>query len=164
MENTITKKKQYKKLGFTYLDTAEIVKSLKKVMANYQLLYFKLRNFHWNVEGPDFFELHEEFENDYNRIKVNIDDIAERIRVFGLKPGMNMEDVLSQADIKEPKKDLSALDMVRELIHDFETIHGSLLDALNASLETGDSATELLINEMIQSLEKRYWMYTAWCK
>lgn len=164
MENTAIQKKQYKKLGFTYLDTAEIVTSLKKTMANYQMLYFKLRNFHWNVEGPDFFELHEEFENDYNRIKVNIDDIAERIRVFGLKPGMNMSDVIEQSDIKEPKTKMSAMDMVRELIHDYETVHDSLLDSLNASLETGDSATEYMINKMIKRLEKRYWMYTSWCK
>ena len=164
MENTVTIRKPYKKLGFTYLDTAEIVLALKKVMANYQVHYFKLRNFHWNIEGPDFFELHEEFEKDYNRIKLNIDDIAERVRVFGIKPNLNMKEVLTLADVNEVKKELTAMDMVREVLKDYELIHESLLSALNASLETGDSATELLINELIRDLEKRNWMYTSWCK
>lgn len=161
---TSINKKPYKKIGFTYLDSAEIVKALKSVMVNFQVHYFKLRNFHWNVEGPDFFELHENFEEDYNRVKKHIDDIAERIRVFGLKPQLNMEDVIKMAEVKEIKGELSALDMVREILKDFELIHLSLLNALEASLDTGDSATELMINEMISELEKRNWMYTSWCK
>ncbi|MGB5693246.1 MAG: DNA starvation/stationary phase protection protein [Flavobacteriaceae bacterium] len=164
MENTLTIRKPYKKLGFTYLDSAEIAVALKKVMANFQVHYFKLRNFHWNVEGPDFFELHEEFEKDYNKSKEYIDDIAERIRVFGIKPNLNMEDILSLSEVKEVKKDFTAMDMVREVLKDYEVIHESMLNALNAALETGDSATELLINKLISDLEKRNWMYTSWCK
>ncbi|WP_297692745.1 Dps family protein [uncultured Eudoraea sp.] len=164
MEKVKSIKKPYKKLGFTYLDTAEIVVSLKKLMANYQVHYFKLRNYHWNVEGPDFFELHEEFEKDYNRVKVNIDDIAERIRVFGLKPMLSMNDVQKLSEVKETNKNMTPLDMVRDVLKDYEIIHASLLDTLNASLETGDSATEYFINELIRDIEKRNWMYTSWCK
>jgi starvation-inducible DNA-binding protein len=116
------------------------------------------------VEGPDFFELHEEFEKDYNRVKVNIDDIAERIRVFGLKPMLSMSDVQKLSDVKETNKKMTPLDMVRDVLKDYEIIHASLLDTLNASLETGDSATEYFINELIRDIEKRNWMYTSWCK
>lgn len=77
-------KKTYRKLGFTYLETAEIVVHLKELIANYIVHYHKLRNFHWNVDGADFFELHQEFENEYNVVKENIDVLAERIRVFGI--------------------------------------------------------------------------------
>jgi len=164
MEKVKSINKSYKKLGFTYLDTSEIVVSLKKLMANYQVHYFKLRNYHWNVEGPDFFELHEEFEKDYNRVKVNIDDIAERIRVFGLKPMLSITDVQKLSDVKETNKNMTPLDMVRDVLKDYEIIHSSLLDTLNASLETGDSATEYFINELIRDIEKRNWMYTSWCK
>lgn len=164
MEKVKSINKSYKKLGFTYLDTSEIVVSLKKLMANYQVHYFKLRNYHWNVEGPDFFELHEEFEKDYNRVKVNIDDIAERIRVFGLKPMLSITDVQKLSDVKETNINMTPLDMVRDVLKDYEIIHSSLLDTLNASLETGDSATEYFINELIRDIEKRNWMYTSWCK
>lgn len=157
-------KKPYRKLGFTYLDTAEIVVTLKQVLANYHVHYHKLRKYHWNVEGPDFFELHEAFEEDYEDIKEKIDQVAERIRVFGLKPMMNLKDILTISSIEETEKELSALDMVREVLRDYEKIHKSLLDALDAALDTGDAASELMLNEFISDLEKRNWMYTSWCK
>ena len=99
--NSINSKKTYKKLGFTYLETAEIVVALKQLLANYQIHYHKLRSFHWNVEGPDFFELHEAFEQDYNTTKENIDEIAERIRVFGLKPLSDLKETIKSILRKE---------------------------------------------------------------
>ena len=169
MENTINKstvksKKAYKKLGFTYLETAEIVVALNQLLANYQIHYQKLRNFHWNVEGPDFFELHEAFEQDYKTTEKNIDEIAERIRVFGVRAKLSIKDSLDLSEIKEPKKSISALEMVRETLKDFEILHDKMLDVLNASLETGDNVTEQMISEFMMSLEKRNWMYTSWCK
>ena len=159
-----SKDKTYKKLGFTYLDTADIVVRLKQVLANYQVHYHKLRKYHWNVEGPDFFELHGEFENDYNDIKEKIDTVAERIRVFGLKPMMNMKDAIQLSQIKETEEELTALDMVREILSDYEIMHEDILEAIKVSLDTGDSATELMLNQFITDLEKRNWMYTSWCK
>ncbi|MBT8206193.1 MAG: DNA starvation/stationary phase protection protein [Eudoraea sp.] len=164
MEKQTIKDKPYKKLGFTYLDTADIVVRLKQVLANYQVHYHKLRKYHWNVEGPDFFELHEEFEKDYNDVMQKTDEIAERIRVFGLKPMMNMTESIHLSNIKETEKELSGIAMVREILSDYEIMHEDLLDALKVSLDTGDSATELMLNQFITDLEKRNWMYTSWCK
>ncbi|MDU8884541.1 DNA starvation/stationary phase protection protein [Yeosuana sp. MJ-SS3] len=163
-ENFIKSKKEFKKLGFTYLDTAEIIVALNHLLANYQIHYHKLRRFHWNVEGPDFFELHEAFEQDYTTTEKNIDEIAERIRVFGVKPMLSIKDTLDLSEIKEVKKSISSLDMVREVLKDFEILHDKMLNVLNASLETGDNVTEQMISEFMKTLEKRNWMYSSWCK
>nr|WP_321414923.1 DNA starvation/stationary phase protection protein [uncultured Allomuricauda sp.] len=156
--------KTFKKLGFTYLETAEIVVSLNTLLANYQVFYNKLRNFHWNIEGPDFFELHEEFENEYNTVKENIDIVAERIRVFGVKSNFSLKRTLELSKIEEHEKDISALEMVREVLHDYEILHDSMLDAVNAALETGDVVTENMLTEFMTELEKRHWMFTAYLK
>lgn len=159
------KQKSFRKLGFTYLETAEIVVALNHLMANYHVHYHKLRNFHWNVESQDFFELHEEFENEYNKVQENIDIIAERIRVFGLKPTMNIADMLELAEIKEVKtKNMSPVAMVSEVLKDYDILHNKMLDVLNASLETGDNVTERIITDFMQDLETRNWMFTSWCK
>ena len=163
-ENSIKSKKVYKKLGFTYLETAEILVALNQLFANYQIRYHKLRRFHWNVEGPDFFELHEAFEQDYKITEKNIDEIAERIRVFGIKPRLSIKDILDLSEIKESKKSISALEMIREILKDFEILHDKMLDVLNVALETGDNVTEQMISEFMRELEKRNWMYTSWCK
>jgi len=164
MEAVKAKNKTFKKLGFTYLETAEIVVGLNTLLANYQVFYNKLRNFHWNIEGPEFFELHEEFENEYNTVKENIDTVAERIRVFGVKSNFSLKKTLELSKIKEQEKNISALEMVREVLHDYEILHDSMLDAVNAALETGDVVTENMLTEFMTALEKRHWMFTAYLK
>ena len=156
--------KSYKKLGFTHLETAEIVVNLKRLIANYQVHYHKLRNFHWNVDGPDFFELHEEFEREYNFAKETIDILAERIRVFGIKPNFSMSRILELSEIKEPKREITAMSMVREVLKDYEILHDSMLNVLTAALDNGDTVTEQIITDSMRRLEKRNWMFTSWCK
>lgn len=159
------KQKSFRKLGFTYLETAEIVVALKQLFANYQIHYHKLRNFHWNVESHDFFELHQEFENEYNKVQERIDIIAERIRVFGLKPAISIEETIEMSEIQQVKSNrMEATDMVHEVLKDFDILHDKMLDVLNASLEAGDNVTEQIITEFMRDLEKRNWMFTAWSK
>ena len=50
-------RKPFKKLGFTAMQTAEIVIALKKLMANYQVYYHKMRNKHWNVQPTELKKL-----------------------------------------------------------------------------------------------------------
>jgi len=164
-KNTIKNRKPFRKLGFTFLETAEIVVALNQLLANYQVHYHKLRNFHWNIEGQDFFELHQEFENEYNSVKSNIDIIAERIRVFGLKPSMSMTEILVLSEIKEIKSDkMSAIGMTTEVLKDFDILHDKMLDVVNAALDAGDNVTEQIVTDFMRNIEKRNWMFTSWCK
>lgn len=164
-KNTMKSRKPFRKLGFTLLETAEIVVTLNQLLANYQVHYHKLRSFHWNIEGRDFFELHQEFENEYNTVKSNIDIIAERIRVFGLKPAMTMAEILDLSEVKEIKTDkISAIAMTTEVLRDFDILHNKMLDIVNAALDAGDNVTEQIVTDFMRKLEKRNWMFTAWCK
>ncbi|TAI49491.1 Dps family protein [Flagellimonas allohymeniacidonis] len=163
-QNNIKRNKEFKKLGFTYLETAEIVVNLNTLLANYQVFYNKLRNFHWNIEGPEFFELHEEFENEYNTVKENIDIVAERIRVFGVKPNFTLKKTLELSEIEETEKGFTAIEMVREVLKDFGILHDNMMSAIGASLDTGDIATEQMLTDFLRALEKRNWMFTSYLK
>lgn len=159
------KQKSFRKLGFTYLETAEIVVALKHLLANYQVHYLKLRNFHWNVESDDFFELHQEFEVEYNKVKEHIDIIAERIRAFGLKPSINIKGIIELSTINDVASEhMTSKEMVNEVLKDYGILHDKLLDALNASLESGDNVTERIVTDFMRDLETRNWMFTAWSK
>lgn len=160
----IKNNKTFKKLGFSHLDTAEIIVTLNTLLADYQVFYNKLRNFHWNIEGPEFFELHEEFEKEYNTVKKNIDIVAERIRVFGIKPNFTLKKTLELSKIEENQKNRSAIEMVRGVLKDFEILHDDILSAIGASLDTGDSATEQMLTDFLRELEKRNWMFTSYLK
>jgi starvation-inducible DNA-binding protein len=96
-----TIKKPFKKLGFSYLDAAEIIVNLRQLLIEYQVHYHKLRNYHWNIQGSNFFELHKEFENEYLKVQNQIDIIAERINVFGQQPQMTLNEVVKNATINK---------------------------------------------------------------
>lgn len=161
METLTKEKKSYIKLGFTGEETKEIVNSLNILLANYHVFYQKLRNYHWNVTGGDFFDLHEKFEELYTEAVANIDEIAERIRVFGMTPMSTMHDYLEYSTIQETGTGLSDVQMLEEVLKDMETIDSFLIEAIDRASEYGDVATVDMMNTMAKSIEKHHWMLKA---
>ena len=153
--------KVYKKLGYSKDDTENIVNALNLLLANYHVHYQKLRNYHWNVKGADFFDIHEKFELQYDEAKLNIDDVAERIRVFGYTPMSTLKEYLETSDIKETGTDLSSEEMVEEILNDYEILLSYMTDVANSAIDIGDVGTENMINVFINKIEKSHWMFTA---
>lgn len=156
-----TAEKRYRKLGFDKSETERLVEVMNALLANYHLHYQKLRNFHWNVKGADFFDLHEQFEERYDIAKESIDEIAERIRVFGHTPLSNISDYMENSNIKESPTDLPAEDMVQEVLNDYQILLSYLTDAMNAAIDIGDVGTEDMLNTFIQDMEKHHWMLSS---
>ena len=154
----------FAKLGFTHLETAEIIEALNKLLANYHVHYQKLRGFHWNIEGADFFELHHQFEEQYNEVKLNIDEVAERIRIFGKTPVSTLSEYLTMAEVKEVFEPLTAYQMVQEVLKDFEILLSFMMDVVDASNKVGDAGTVDMMTTFIKRLEKKHWMFMAWLK
>ena len=156
--------KSYRKLGFDSEETVKIVDALNSLMANYHIHYQKLRNYHWNVEGNSFFEFHEFFELEYNAVKLQIDEIAERIRVFGKKPVSTLEEYLKISEIKETSNSLTAEEMAIETLNDFETLISFCIDAHEKTAIAGDLATSDLLITYIKRTEKSHWMLSSFIK
>jgi starvation-inducible DNA-binding protein len=160
LDNRMAKSKPVK-LGWSTEETESITKVLNELLANYSVHYQKLRNFHWNVKGSDFFDLHERFEQQYNEARENIDEIAERIRVFGKTPLSTMADYLATAEIKEAGSDLPSDLMVREVLNDFLIMLEYLFAVVDVAMDLGDSGTEEMVKGFIHKIEKHHWMLTA---
>ena len=62
-----------------------IVDILNKNLSDEYVLYTKTRNYHWNVTGIQFNDLHKFFESQYGELDAIIDDVAERNRSLGGK-------------------------------------------------------------------------------
>ncbi|QDH80745.1 DNA starvation/stationary phase protection protein [Echinicola soli] len=159
-----SEKRVFKKLGYNAEESEKIVKSLNKLLANYHVHYQKLRNFHWNVTGGDFFDLHEKFEELYTESFENIDLIAERIRIFGMTPLSLIKEYLEHSDITEVGTDLSSDKMVKEVLKDFEILAENMNECAESVAELGDSATEDMLIAMIKSIELHHWMLTSFLK
>src|SRR5213079_2017143 len=70
-------------LGMSDGSRQNVVTILNDVLADEYLLYTKTRNFHWNVVGPQFNDLHKFFEGQYEALDDIVDEVAERVRALG---------------------------------------------------------------------------------
>ena len=160
LDNSMAKTKPVK-LGWSTEETDKITHALNSVLANYSVHYQKLRNFHWNVKGSDFFDLHDAFEKQYIDALENIDQIAERIRIFGETPFSTMQDYLKHSEIKEGSTQITSDLMVRELLNDYRVLLQYMAAAVEIAAEQNDSGTENMIKSFVKKIEKNHWMFTA---
>ncbi len=151
----------------SYLDldkkkTSTTAKELNVLLADYHMYYQKLRNFHWNVVGHNFFDLHNKFEDMYDDAKVKIDEIAERILTLRFQPTSNFSDYIKMSNIKEASENTKDLEMVKKLLDD----HGKLLKQMRKVVETAEKADDEgtidMIGGYIGHIEKISWMLDAW--
>lgn len=160
LDNRLAKSKPVK-LGWSDEETGEITEALNGLLANYSIHYQKLRNYHWNVKGSDFFDLHEQFEQQYNEALQNIDDIAERIRIFGKTPFSTLKEYLEASEIKETGSQLSSELMVRELLSDYGILLQYMFRVVEVAVQHSDSGTEEMVKVFINHIEKHHWMLSS---
>ena len=63
-------------IGITDKNLSSINDILNKVLADGNVLYIKLRKFHWNLGGDNFMELHLLFEAQYTEVAEAVDSVA----------------------------------------------------------------------------------------
>ena len=108
---------------------SKVNEKMNVLLADLNVLYRKVQNYHWNVDGRNFFTIHAKLEEYYNEINEQIDEIAERILSIKARPYATMKKYLEITNIKEAKdEDIIDLDIVKNLKADFETILGELKD------------------------------------
>ena len=135
--------------------------NLATLLADYQVLYQKLRNYHWNVTGPLFFGLHAKFEELYLETAVNVDTLAERLSAKGQKPPSTLASQLKLARLKEDETTPKANDMVANIVSDYEVLNGHLRSLSEAAAGDGDVKTANISDEMADGQEQTMWMLRA---
>lgn len=158
----IQKSKEINYLGFEKNKVTSTVKNLNKLLADYHIYYQNLRNFHWNIRGEKFFELHEKFEELYNDARVKIDEIAERILTLRHRPLSTLSAYLDSSEIEESHSKLTDREMVRDLLENHKILIENLRKTIKSADEAGDEGTIDMIGGFLENLEKSSWMLDAW--
>lgn len=148
-------------IGMKEKAVEDTVQSLNVLLANYHLYYQNLRNYHWNISGEHFFDLHEKFENLYNDAKVSIDAIAERILTLRMKPVSTLKEYIEMSSVKE-KKATDANIMVGNILENHKTIIEIMRKTIGKASEAEDEGTIDLIAGFLGNIEKKSWMLDAW--
>jgi len=142
------------------------VELLASVLCNQHVLYIKTRNFHWNLKGQRFHDLHVFFEKHYRELEAAIDETAERIRMIGgVAPG-SMAEFLGGADLKEAASDLiSGDDAISALVSDHDQVVRDLREKIPQSEdEFNDIGTADFLTGLLRKHEQVAWMLRSFAE
>lgn len=134
---------------------------VNKEIANFSVLYTKIHNYHWFVNGPHFFELHQKLEELYKEVTSNYDELAERLLAIGEKPVATLKEYMELTTIEEATGNENTEDMVQSVISDFEKLSEEFLEIIEVA-EQEDSVTADMLTGMKKSLNKHAWMLRAY--
>lgn len=140
------------------------IEQLQILLANYQLYYQNLRNFHWNVGGSGFFELHAKFEELYNDASDKVDEIAERILTLEGHPLGNFSDYVAISTIQEANSNGSGTDMVQQIIKSHNILIEKVKEVIVEANENGDEGTLDILPAYVSYFEKLNWMFRAYLR
>jgi len=152
------------KIGLKDGARAAVVDILNRTLADEVVLYVKTRNYHWNVVGSDFGELHKLFEGQYEKIEDFMDDTAERARALGGKALGTLAEYGKATRLKEaPGVYPKASAMLGQLLAD----HEALIQGLRKDLDTcqakhGDVGTADYLTGLMEEHEKMAWMLRSY--
>jgi starvation-inducible DNA-binding protein len=147
-------------IGLSEENQVGVVQILNTLLADEYLLYTKTRNYHWNVSGPQFNDLHKFFESQYEELNDLVDDVAERARSVGGNATGTLAEFVQQARLKErPKHYPEARAMISDLLGD----HEAIIRTLRVDLETctdkyHDAGTTDFLTGLMEKHEKMAWM------
>lgn len=143
----------------------KLVEGLNRQVANLGVLYTKLHNFHWFVEGEQFITLHELFEELYDEVTEHFDAVAERILMLNEKPLGTLKQFLEHATVQEAQdKKLTAKEMVKATAEDFKLVDKELKETIKVAQELEDEVTADLLIGMSASFQKHIWFLTTLVK
>ncbi|TCK93240.1 starvation-inducible DNA-binding protein [Natranaerovirga hydrolytica] len=151
------------KIGLNEDITKKIIKDLDMYLANLNVLYVKLHNLHWNIEGTSFFQLHEKFEELYNFVSEDLDEVAERILTLGSRPSASLKDFIAMSTIDELESQaISSLESVKIIEKDFNKMLELSRKLLETAEDNKDQGTVDLMAGFIGNYEKTLWMLKAY--
>jgi starvation-inducible DNA-binding protein len=140
-----------------------VVAILNTLLADEYLLYTKTRNYHWNVVGSQFNDLHKFFEAQYNALNEVVDDVAERSRALGGNALGTMTEFLKSTRLNEESGHYpDARNMIANLLADHEALIGHLrVDLETCAEEYHDAGTTDFLTGLMEQHEKMAWMLRA---
>lgn len=149
-------------LGYNEDKLQGVVANLNDLLSNYHIYYQNLRNFHWNVTGQHFFDLHVKFEELYNDARIKIDEIAERVLTLRHKPTALFSDYLAQSEISEAAVTTDAYPMVKTILENHKILIAKMRIVIESAGEAKDEGTVDIMGSFLENLEKSSWMLDAW--
>jgi len=151
-------------IGLTDRQRAGVAEILDRTLSDLYVLYTKTRNYHWNVVGMHFRDLHKLLEEQYEQLEEAIDLVAERSRKLGAPALGTLKEFLDHASLKEQPGDYpDAYTMLSNLRGDHESVIQWLRTSADECDEKyHDMGTNDFLIGLLQEHEKMAWMLRSY--
>jgi starvation-inducible DNA-binding protein len=137
---------------------------LKTAFASEYCFVLKAQNFHWNVEGPLFVQLHELFGDIYEEVYGSIDTFAEQLRALEIYAPASLTKFNMLSAVQDENSVPDFQTMLRELLEDSEKMVNIFRIAFQMSEAAGDHGLSDFLASRQDAHKKHSWMLRSCLK
>ena len=141
---------------------SKVIEILNARLADTIDMKTQVKHAHWNVKGPQFFQLHELFDSVATHLEEHSDLIAERLVQLGGVANGTARQAAANSSIKE--YDLDAVkgeDHAKALVQRLGTLANAARKAIDDTGKLGDQATADVFTEVTRAADKDLWFLEA---
>jgi starvation-inducible DNA-binding protein len=135
----------------------KLYKVLSDTQASLFVLFQKTWVYHWHITGPDFYQVHTMFGEQYTAIFEEIDRISEHMRFLGAKPISALSRVAEVSRVSEAKSGLSEMEMIKDLLKCHNTLIEMFGEAAKVAEELNSRGTTNLLDDLNEAHGKFVW-------
>ena len=135
--------------------------ALKTAFASEYAFALKAQNFHWNVEGPLFGQLHDLFERIYTEVYGSIDTFAEQLRALQMYAPASYSKFSMLSQVKDENEILDFQNMLRELLEDSDRMANIFRITFDMAEQNGDHGLSNFLADRQDAHKKHSWMLRA---
>lgn len=136
--------------------TIPVCEGLNIALASFQGLYWQYQKHHWVIEGAQFYELHQFFQESYEQVQQHVHELGERLNGLGGIPASSFTR-LAQLCCFQGESD-GLFDCRTMIVNDLDAEQQliKLLRMQAAQSESlGDRATRYLYEQILLKTEER---------
>lgn len=143
-------------IGLDKSVTVPVCEGLNALLASFQALYLQYEKHHFVVEGIQFYQLHNFFQESYDEVREHVHDVAERLHGLGGVPAASFGK-LAELCCFEPESDgaFPCRQMVETDLAAEQSIIKLLRTQASQAESQGDRATRYLLEKILLETEER---------
>jgi len=138
-----------------------LISLLKVLLADNITLKLKAHGYHWNVEGDDFVQYHELFENIYTDYDNATDNYAEWLRKLDAYAPFKLSRFIELNEVGEPDVTSDPMMMAADLLMANDMILAKLTDAVDLATQSRQHAIANFFAERMDMHQRWHWMLTV---
>ena len=142
----------------------KFINQLKIAFASQYAFAIKAQNFHWNVEGIDFYQKHKMFQKIYEEVYGAVDDFAENIRKIKAYTPASLYRFSALSAVDDEVEVLEPQAMVAELLRDSEKMQEIMKVLFTEAENLGHHGLSNFLADRQDAFAKHAWFLRSTAK